>query len=269
MAGSALRSTRRGLRPAPAGAAAVVVAVTVAVATAPAHVSAQFPPDSLTNLRVLPEDIAFRDLMDTMRGFTRALGVRCSHCHVGQEGQPLAGYDFASDEVPLKGKAREMLRMVRAINAEHLAGLRERSDPPVAVECFTCHRGTRLPRTLQAELRLAYDAGGVDDLVDRYHELRAEYHGRGAYDFGPAPLADVGTELVATDPDAAVTVLRLNAELFPDSWQTHFNVGAALGAVGDTVGAIAAYTRSLELNPRNRTARQRLEELTGAADSIP
>lgn len=266
MVGPTSLATRRGLRPPPAAAAAVVAAIAIAMALAPSPLVAQFPPDSLTNLRVLQEDIAFRDLMDTMRGFTRALGIRCSHCHVGEEGQPLAEYDFASDEVPLKGKAREMLRMVRAINTEHLAGLGERSDPPVAVQCFTCHRGTRVPRPLQAELRLAYDAGGVDALVDRYHELRAEYYGHAAYDFGPAPLADVGTALVATDPDAAVTVLRLNAELFPDSWQAHFNVGAALQAAGDREGAMAAYRRSLELNPGNREARQRLEALREAGD---
>ncbi len=52
-----------------------------------------------------------------MKGFTRALGVRCSHCHVG--GNPLSTYDFASDENPNKGRAREMLRMLNSIN-EHL-----------------------------------------------------------------------------------------------------------------------------------------------------
>ena len=33
-----------------------------------------------------------------MPGFTRALGVRCSYCHVGEEGESLSTYDFASDD---------------------------------------------------------------------------------------------------------------------------------------------------------------------------
>jgi tetratricopeptide (TPR) repeat protein len=181
--------------------------------------TAQWPPDSLTNLQVLPEDMAFRDLMDTMAGFTRALGVRCSHCHVGEEGARLSTYDFAADDKALKTKAREMLRMVRAINDLHLAGLEERSAPPVAVECFTCHRGTRAPRTLQAELRMAYDSGGVDALVARYHGLREEYYGRASYDFGAVPLADLGGELQQAGALAdAETVHALNVEMNPGEW---------------------------------------------------
>ena len=268
MARPASRISRRAGRPVRSrdAVAVTVLAALAATVLAPAPVRAQFPPDSLTNLQVLPDDIAFPELMRTMRGFTRALGVRCSHCHVGEEGQPLAEYDFASDDVPLKAKARAMLRMVEAINTDHLAGLNDRSAPPAAVGCFTCHRGTRVPRTLQAELRMAYEMGGVDTLVARYEALRAEFYGRAVYDFGPAPLADVGTELVRTDPEAAVTALRLNAELFPDSWQAHFNLAGALEAAGDREGAVAAYTRSLELNPQNPTARQRLRELARGSD---
>src|SRR5215475_2725501 len=72
----------------------------------------QFPPQKLENLKVFPKDIPVRALLDTMGGFTRALGVRCNYCHVGEEGKPLSSYDFKSDEKPEKTKAREMLRMV-------------------------------------------------------------------------------------------------------------------------------------------------------------
>lgn len=237
--------------------------VLTALAATPAALTAQFPPDSLINLRVLPEDIAFRDLMDTMRGFTRSLGVRCSHCHVGEEGQPLAEYDFAADDEPLKLRARAMLRMVQAINGEHLAALDDRNDPPVAVQCFTCHRGARVPRTLQAELRIAYDEDGVDALLARYHTLREQYYGRATYDFGPTPLADVGAALLDSDAPSAIEVLRLNVAQFPDSWRTHFDLGGALQGTGDRAGAIAAYRWSLELNPDNPEARRRVGELGG------
>ena len=58
-------------------------------------------------------------LRPVMIGFTRALGVRCSYCHKGEEGKPLITYDFASDENPNKNRAREMLRMLNEIE-EHL-----------------------------------------------------------------------------------------------------------------------------------------------------
>ena len=195
-------------------AAGLLVAILLST---PSPLEAQWPPDSLTNLEVLPEDIPFPELMQTMGAFTRALGVRCSACHVGEEGAPLATYDFAADDRALKRKARAMLRMVGAINGERLAGLDDRAEPPVEVRCFTCHRGTRLPRTLQDELRIAYDGGGLNALRARYGELREQYYGRATYDFGAVPLADIGGELAAAGSlEDAEAVLALNVEMNPD-----------------------------------------------------
>ena len=97
---------------------AVVTLTCAALSTS--SVAAQWPPERLKNLRVLPADIPIRALIDTMAGFTRALGVRCTYCHAGREGEGLEKYDFVSDEKTEKVKAREMLRMVTAINQEHL-----------------------------------------------------------------------------------------------------------------------------------------------------
>jgi tetratricopeptide (TPR) repeat protein len=167
------------------------VGLILAAGTAPA----QWPPEKLENLKVLPDTIPIPQLVDLMRGFTRALGVRCTYCHVGQESQPLSAYDFPSDEKLPKRKAREMLRMVQAINGEHLGDLEERSDPPVRVQCITCHRGITTPRTLQDVLLLAYQAGGLDSAMTAYTTLRRRYHGSAAYDFGEVPLADVAADL--------------------------------------------------------------------------
>ena len=73
-------------------------------------------PEKPQNLQVLPSDWPGSRLSAPMRGFTRALGVRCSYCHDGEEGQPLSAYDFASDANPNKDRAREMLRMLGSIN---------------------------------------------------------------------------------------------------------------------------------------------------------
>src|SRR4051812_6607166 len=54
------------------------------------------------NLKVLAADV---DVMDTMRGFNEALGVRCDYCH--------APNDFASDANPRKETARKMIALVR------------------------------------------------------------------------------------------------------------------------------------------------------------
>jgi hypothetical protein len=72
-------------------------------------------------------------------GYSRALGVACTHCHVES--------DFSSDDKRPKRAAREMADMHHAIN-ERLAKMENLEDPPNQrfVNCSTCHRGAVDPR---------------------------------------------------------------------------------------------------------------------------
>lgn len=197
-------------------AASLLFGVALLAHSTPAH--GQWPPQSLENLKVLPHDIAVNDLVGIMADFTRALGVRCTFCHVGEEGMPLGEYDFVSDEKPTKRKARQMLEMVNGINNEHLAGLEARSAAQVSVQCVTCHRGARLPRMLQDVLIERYDAAGIDGALAAYDRLREQYYGRFTYDFGEVPLVDAAAEVArrGSIPDA-IRLLDLNVEMNPGS----------------------------------------------------
>ncbi len=191
--------------------------------------TAQFPPDSFTNLRVLPEDIETRALINIMRGFTSALGVRCQYCHVGAAGAPLSTFDFPSDAKETKRKARVMLRMVERINNEHLADLPSRGDPPVTVECATCHRGQPRPRMIDDVLLEAYEGGGIDSMVAQYRELRQRYYGSFTFDFRWFILRNLATQIASQgNPSDAVQLGALNVEFFPDNprVQQAYAVGA-------------------------------------------
>ena len=67
-------------------------------------------------------------------GYSRALGVACTHCHFGQ--------DYSSDEQRPKRAAREMMAMNKMIN-ERLRSLENLEGKPEEnfVNCTTCHRG--------------------------------------------------------------------------------------------------------------------------------
>ena len=122
-------------------AATALFGVSVAVAqTAPPGPSFANPPHK--NLKVLPQDIPGPQLLGTMKFFAQSLGVRCSFCHVGAEGQPLSTYDFASDTKREKQTARKMMAMVERINTQDF-GVTDMSKPRVT--CFTCHRGAEHP----------------------------------------------------------------------------------------------------------------------------
>ena len=106
-------------------------------------------PDKFTNLKVLPKEISKAELVETMKGFTRALGIRCSSCHMGEEGKPLSTYDFPSDERRMKQNARIMLQMVHDINEKNVARVQLADGAkPVTVTCYTCHRGTKQPESI-------------------------------------------------------------------------------------------------------------------------
>jgi hypothetical protein len=121
---------------------------------APPAQSSQFK-----NLQVLPPGIPREQLIETMRGFSRGLGVKCDHCHVVTATEPEPVLDFPSDAKEEKRAARVMLQMVQQINGSwlerveaaegHLEEERtEDADEGAAelrVVCWTCHRGNPEP----------------------------------------------------------------------------------------------------------------------------
>ena len=215
------------------------------------------------NLQVLPKEFTGERLRPVMVGFSRALGVRCSHCHVGEEGQPLSTFDFVSDENPNKDRAREMLRMLGSIN-EHLDKIEPSGPEPVNMWCHTCHRGTPRPMRLNEQLVETWKAGGSDAAIERYRELHERYYGRGAYDFGEGSLNAVGyTLLNAEDFDGAIAIFTANTEEFPESANVWDSLGEAYMKSGRDDEAVQAYERSLALDPENENATKMLDQLRG------
>lgn len=97
------------------------------------------------NLKVLPKNTSGDDVHKLMRTFSRSLGVRCDHCHVGtpQEGKPFPKFDFASDDKPEKNIARKMMVMVDSINNSFIAKMG--ADDFEHISCVTCHMGNLKP----------------------------------------------------------------------------------------------------------------------------
>ena len=131
-----------------AAAACFGVSVTVAQTLPPpgAALQPQFAVPPFKNLKVFPKDISRADLLSNMKFFAQSLGVRCTYCHVGEEGKPLSTFDFASDAKDHKTIARDMIRLADHINQEHLPKIL--ADPEAKVSCYTCHRGSTKPLTV-------------------------------------------------------------------------------------------------------------------------
>ena len=132
----------------PSGLALAVATATFGISVAVAQSGpAPQPPFAIPpykNLKVLPANITRANLISTMKLFSQSLGVRCTYCHVGTEGQPMSTFDFASDAKEHKLTARRMLAMVHRINQQDF-GVTDFAN--VKVTCFTCHRGSTEPLT--------------------------------------------------------------------------------------------------------------------------
>ena len=181
------------------------------------HGAAAQEDEKFKNLKVLPKDVSPQELRATMGQFTRALGVRCGACHAPRK-DGAQGLDFSLDDKPEKKTARVMMQMMQEINDKYVSTLEDHSNPPIQVQCITCHRGISHPRPLADVLKLAYARGGLDSTRARYSALRDRYYGSAAYDFGEVPLADAAQTVADSGHVAdAVNLLALNVDMNPKS----------------------------------------------------
>jgi hypothetical protein len=89
------------------------------------------------DIRILKGMPARRLLNIMSMGYSNALGVSCSHCHVTT--------DFSSEDKVAKQVARDMVAMAAVINDSLLKNIKGiRSENP-GVSCSTCHNSQPRP----------------------------------------------------------------------------------------------------------------------------
>jgi cytochrome c553 len=110
-----------------------------------AGIAASKPPKPIyKNLKVLPKNISHEDLDKVMDQFKSSLGVRCNFCHAPSKEDPKK-MDFASDDKPEKGIARDMMRMTLKLNKKYFDYKPKDTSSVAAVGCYTCHHGKEHP----------------------------------------------------------------------------------------------------------------------------
>jgi len=239
----------------------VSVALALISASAGAQASGKFPPDSLVNTKIIPRSTPVIQVVGMMRNIAGDLGVRCQFCHVGKEGEPLAQFDFVSDEKRTKLVARQMMLMLQDIN-RRLDTIPARPAPALRATCATCHRGLSRPMPLSAHLVETATAAGADSAIRAYRGLHARYCGRDAYDFGEPTLNTAAFRRArAGKYDEALALLRVNEEQFPRSSGMYVFRGNISLMRGDTTAAAAAFREAVRRDSTNGEARGRLRDI--------
>jgi hypothetical protein len=237
--------------------------VLAAVVAAPAVAQTPQTPWKGENLQYFPKDITRPALVQRMREFSFALGVRCQYCHTGGDGVSFDGVVFGADDKPAKVKARAMLRMVDQLNNTMLAALPSRAEPRVVVGCATCHRGLALPKSLQTTLIEIVQKDGAAAAVAKYRELRQNDMVAGKYNFGEWEINELARRLTeAGDTAAAITILEMNGEFYPKSADIEFTLAELHRGRGEKDNAIERYRATLAKAPNHPGAKRWLSELT-------
>jgi CubicO group peptidase (beta-lactamase class C family) len=103
----------------------------------------------------------------------------------------------------------------------------------------------------------------VQAAIKQYRELKATQ--RDAYDFSEPQLNSLGYRLMQMKRvKDAIEILKLNVEMFPQGFNTYDSLGEAYMENGDKNLAIQNYKKSLELNPKNTGAVDKLKKLEAA-----
>jgi CubicO group peptidase (beta-lactamase class C family) len=103
-------------------------------------------------------------------------------------------------------------------------------------------------------------ARGVQAALDRYAEMRktGELQGQRA----EASLNQLGYSLLYSGHEKdAITVFQRNVQEYPQSSNVYDSLGEAYAKVGEKDLAITNYEKSLQLDPKNQNAAQRLKKL--------
>jgi hypothetical protein len=189
------------------------------------------------------------DLGAQMQSIAAALGVSCGYCHSAERG--------SGKPEPKKDIARAMMAMTRDVNAKIQA-----ADPGAgAVQCVTCHRGVAIPRQLSDIVSQTVKEKGADAAIEQYRELRKQYFGRQAYDFGEATLLTIAQQLSNSKPSDAIALLQLNLEFNPRSAASYAAISFAYTRKLDDDAAIASLEKALEIEPENGVYQGQLEQL--------
>jgi tetratricopeptide (TPR) repeat protein len=111
----------------------------------------------------------------------------------------------------------------------------------------------------------AIEGSGTDAGTERYRELRSDDEAR--FYFDETEFNALGYKLLSRRMTAAaIEVFKMNVEMYPESANAYDSLGEAYMLDGDTGNAVRNYMRSLELNPDNTNAKEKLEELGDATD---
>jgi glyoxylase-like metal-dependent hydrolase (beta-lactamase superfamily II) len=120
-------------------------------------------------------------------------------------------------------------------------------------------QNTKLPSICEPITQAIMD-GGIGKAIELYSKLKVESADK--FDFSEGQLNVLGYNLIYRNMlQEALEVIKLNSEMFPDSSNAFDSLGEIQMMLGKNDDALRSYRKSLELNPENQNAAQKIHEI--------
>jgi CubicO group peptidase (beta-lactamase class C family) len=118
-----------------------------------------------------------------------------------------------------------------------------------------------LPKmSITSRLEKTINEKGVAAGIAEYRDLKAKESA--TYDFSEPELNNLGYRLLrAGKTKDAVEIFKLNVEMYPQGFNTYDSLAEAYESVNERDLAVTNYKKSIELNPKNTSAVERLKRL--------
>ena len=112
------------------------------------------------------------------------------------------------------------------------------------------------------ELYNVFKAGGLSLAIKKYDEWKTEFRKLYAVDVSEREINNLGYILLrAGEHEAAIQFFKLNTDQYPQSANTYDSLAEAYMVNGDKAMAMLNYKKSLELNPGNQNAVEKMKEM--------
>lgn len=156
------------------------------------------------------------------------------------------------------------VRRASSIKYEFVRGAADGPQGFTAIR-LTLPGGTADAKRISADTLVPYEvllAGKVSEAIDGYRKIKQETPNHGVVQENR--INGLGYNLIQQKKlNEAIALLKLNVEFYPKSSNAYDSLAEAYMTSGEKDLAIANYKKSLELNPQNSNAREKLKKLEG------
>jgi len=168
-----------------------------------------------------------------------------------------AAAQTAADGGRIEGLLTEYSLAARFPDLAESPGFAEWTNAGTILEIWTCATGMEsAAQTLFTLIEDGAEETAVRAVVDQKSAASP------AYFFMEGDINRLGYRFLQTErPEQAVALLRINVELYAESWNCYDSLGEALLATGNRDAAVAMYEKSLELNPDNTSGQEALARI--------